>query len=303
MDLPNAAAALDPLLGELIFRPFQEGEHRTESVGSCSYRSLFDGPIDRGFLEGSQNYLCGIRRDVKKAPAGLVQAQTARDVADYMQTCGGKPSKIHIKEIKAEVRDSLNQAAQPKPSHSTLLADIGRGMALLDGSTAAHSPFIGKLALRQFYEEYDDVLEWFTWAGSNPDSQVATIWPEREATWKRDKEAITLKHGFNVNGSLLAGASLGMKMCRGRFSLVVGDLSCKLTLDLDGLKVSALEFPEEVLALSGDLESRTAARCEFIMGVESALAALVADYLERLQEGILPAEFLACLGEVEAAVA
>ena len=311
-DLPDLSHALDGLLGEIGFRALVEDEARLEAMGTCSWRSLLDGPVDRGYLDGDPDlYAVGLRRDTKRAPGQLVKAETARAVADYLQTCGGKPSKKLIREIGAEVRFELNQQANPKPTHGIAVVDVPRGLVLLDGPGGIHGWLISALRMRPLYEEAPPrFLEWLIWSGLHEDHPMghAHCWPLRQVVFRNaDGEGFSLQ-GESSEGLeevLEKAMANGQRVQSARFTLVAGEDTCSLTLNRAWLKVGSLEFPEDRGA-TGDLEARLLDRMDAIRGVERAIGDLVLEFLGLMEaRGLagLPAEFVALLPDSEVQVA
>jgi hypothetical protein len=304
-DLPDLPKALDYLLGEVSFRPISEGEHRLEALGSCSWRNLLDGPVDRGYLDGDPDlYGVGLRRDVKRAPGQLVKAEAARAVADYLQTCGGKPSKARIREIGAEVRMELNLQAKPKPAHGIAVVDVPRGLVLLDGPPGVHGWLAGALRLRPLYEAAPArFLEWLVWAGLHEDHPQghSHCWPVREAVFRNaggDGFALQGESSDGLQEVLEKALANHMALQSARFMLVLGDDAVSLTLNRAWLKVTALEFPDGC-GKTGPLETRLLERMGVIREVERALGDLVLEFLAHEKAGTLAPEFLALLSASE----
>lgn len=308
-DLPDLFRAMDDRFGAKGFSPLLDGNHDLERIGTCSWRNLLDGPVDRGLLDGDPDfYAVGLRRDVKRAPGQLVKAETARAVADYLQTCGGKPSKARIREIGKEVREDLHSQAKARPSHGIAVVNPGRGLVLVDGPSGVHSWLSALLNLRPLYEEAPArFLEWLIWSGLHEDHEQghAHCWPEQQVVFRDPEGAgytlqgVSAAHG--LENDLENALSSGAKVHSARFRLVLGDDTCSLTLNRAWLKVSSLEFPEDC-GKTGPLESRLLERMRVVEAVEAELGRLVVEYLGLVDRSALAPEFLAMLpdSEVEA---
>jgi hypothetical protein len=286
-DLPDLRKIIDEKMGEGILPLAGSDDNRTEAIGSCSFRNLLDGPIDRGLVDGDPDiWCCGVRKDVKKAPASLVRAETARAISDYMQTCGGAPSRKAIAKIKFEVRRSLDLASQPKPSAGILAANLESGFLLLDGPTGSQGWVAGRLTARSVYDAeagYSDFLQWLIWSGLNPDdSDQAMAWPVGDVTFL-DGEGDGAKYiGSNDLSGLLDAWKGKATIRKARFAFVVGDLVSEVELDAAALKVSGLVFPEEIAkAPTPSLEARLHARLKYLFTFETTLAGLAANWATR----------------------
>lgn len=297
---------LDDALGVGMFTPLQDGSATLERIGTCSWRSLLDGPIDRGYLDGDPDvYACGIRRDVRRAPSQLAKAETARAIADYYQTCGGKPDRKRVKEIGAEIRLGLAIAAHAQPSHGVMLANTHAGLVLLDGPTGGGSWILGGLDLKPLYVEAPDrFLEWLIWAGLNESvSGIAHVWPEHEVTFRdAEGDGSSLKGRFPLGDALKVAISRQQWVERCRFSLVLGDVTARLTLCRAEMKVAALEFPEDLCSGAGPLEPRLLARAHFVMRVEEELSRLVVEFAKHAEAEDFHPDFLALWAKEEVSV-
>ena len=287
-------SGLDDALGRGIFSPIQEGSATLEKVGTCSWRSLLDGPIDRGHLEGDPDLCaCGLRRDVKRAPAQLAKAETARAIDDYLKVCGGKPDKKRIRELGAEIRLQLAIAAPAQPSHGILLAHLGTGLVLIDGPTNGGSWAMQALGLSPLYKESPErFLEWLCWAGTHEDvSGLANVWPDHDVTFRdADGDGSSHKGSFNLPEALRAAIEKGQHVDRARFSIVVQDFTVSLVICRATMKIAGLEFPEGVGA-AGPLEARLLDRAAFLMLVEEELSRLVIDFAKHAEAGDFPKDF------------
>lgn len=292
---PNFRSGLDDALGRGMFTPIQDGSAILERLGTCSWRSLLDGPIDRGFLDGNLDlYACGLRRDVKRAPSQLAKAETARAIDDYMKTCGGKPDRKRVKEIGAEIRLELAKAAPAQPSHGVMLANTHAGLVLIDGPTGGGSWAMGALDLKPLYRESPErFLEWLIWAGLNEaESGVANVWPEHEVTFRDlEGDGASFKGRFPIADALAVAVGKGQWVDRARFSIVLEECVAQLTLCRAQMKVVNLEFPEELASARGPLEARLRGRAQFVMDVERELSRLVIEFGKRAEAEDFPDAF------------
>jgi len=295
-DAADFRSGIDETLGNKVFSPIQEGSATLERIGTCSWRSLLDGPVDRGYLDGDPDlYACGLRRDVKRAPAQLAKAETARAVDDYLKVCGGKPDRKRMKEIGAEVRLDLAMAAPAQPSHGILLTNVHSGLVLIDGPTGGGSWAMEHLGLTPLYRESPDrFLEWLCWSGTHEDeSGLANVWPEHEVTFRDvDGDGSSHKGRFNLESALKVAIEKGQWVDRARFSLVLEDFATQLTICRSSMKIVALSFPEGV-GFGGTLEARLRDRAQFVMTVEQELSRLVVDFAKHAENEDFPEEFKA----------
>lgn len=296
-DGPDFRKTLDEKLGDSVFTPIQDGSATLEKLGTCSYRSLLDGPVDRGYLDGDPDlYACGLRRDVKRAPSQLAKAETARAIDDYMKTCGGKPDRKRVKKIGAEIRLGLAMAAPAQPTHGVMLANVHAGLVLIDGPTGGGSWAMARLGLSPLYKKAPDrFLEWLVWSGLNEDaSGIANVWPEYEITFRdTDGDGSSRKGLFDLQSALKEALAKQQWVDRCRYSLVLEDYTTQFTLCRSQLKVAALSFPDELCVTSGPLETRLRGRAAFVMNVEKELSRLVVEFAKHAEAEDFPAEFLA----------
>lgn len=289
---------LDEIVQHHEFTGIPDGE--LDANGFCSYRNLLDASIDRGLLDGHTDlWLTGLRRDVKKAPAALVAAQTARELAD-MRTTNPNLSKQAEREVKAAVRLRLNLKAQPRPAHAAVLFNFETGMGYVDGIASAHewlskgldaqpTPYAESTIVNAQY------LAWCAWrAGHGVDTPVS---PSGDITFREPKDA-----GAAFDGQHNIDALLDYWMGEQRASIASLGLvfavehdeepyNVDVTLQAAGLKVCALEFPEQINEFPGTLDERLALRLGFLMSFERALADDYKAFAELAIDGKLPEEF------------
>lgn len=297
--LPKATTmqAVDKLVDSLAYSGIPVGD--LEANGFVSYRNLLDSPIDRGLLPDNHDlWLTGLRRDVKRAPAALVRAQVARTLADA-RTVTPNLSKQRIKEITAEVRADLHGQAQRRPAHAAVMVNLSTNVLYVDGIASAHPWLTEKMQAESLFTDPNvnaDYLAWCAWrAGAGVDTPCS---PTGDIAFLEPKDAGAQFDGAHNVDNLLSYwmgeqdatiASLGLVFAVDSD----GDShNTFVTLHANGLKVTGLEWPEEVLNEPGDLDSKMARRLKFVTEFELALAKDFKEFAELAVHDRLPDKFL-----------
>jgi hypothetical protein len=280
---------LPALVNTYAFTSISEDE--TEATGFCSWRNLLDGPIDSGFLEGTPNlWMTGLRKDVKRAPAALVTAETARAIADYMQlNPGNPPSKETIKTIGAGVRDKLNKKAQARPSHGAAMIDTDTGLLYFEGPASAAAwtmPKFGAIApLFADASANGRFLLWLAFLSTqnevdSPCSLNGSIaFATPGANGKLGKGVRATFDGTTTVTDLLERwviESKGRVMHLGTMWSVMMDggweVGIEAVLHANALKVTGLVFPEDILEAPGSVEERLALRMSCLTAFSKTVA-------------------------------
>lgn len=271
------------------FSPVPDDE--TESTGFCSWRNLLDSPIDSGFLEGSATmWMTGLRKDVKRAPAALVTAETARAIADYMQeNPGNPPSKPTIKTLGAAVRDKLNKKAQARPSHGAAMIDTDSGLLFFEGPASAAAwtlpkfsakePLFANMTLNQQFLLY---LAWLSTQDEvdSPCSLNGSIaFATPGANGKLGKGIRATFDGTATVNELLDKwviETKGRVTHLGTMWTVTmeggWEVGVEATLHAAALKVTGLTFPDDILESPGSVEDRLALRMSCITAFTKTVA-------------------------------
>lgn len=297
-----AIGDLDKWLGAHAFTPL--GPDDTDRIGACSWRNLLDGPVDRGWLPDQTMWLCGIRRDVRRAPAALVRARTAQALGDAMKA-GILSSKAKAK-LKEEIRKELDLEQKPRPSQAAMVVIPDRGLILVDSMASAvvgHLEFLLSCGCPLFYADhalYSEFLAWLVWDGSR-DSESERPWCPGDITFCNKLDSAAYEGADIAEVLPLHLGEMDVTQVRFTWNLD-GHKPFQVTLQAVGLKVNGLEFPEDVLdELKGifDLEAKADIRLRFVDDFESDLARRLVGFLEAKAKGELPAEFLALTGGAE----
>lgn len=280
------------------FSPLELGGHRLWTWGACSWRSLLDGPIDSGLVNGDPEiWACGIRADSKKAPATLVQAEQARAVADYLSCCGGKIDRKRIREIKAETKAALDAAAPAVPKAGVLAVLLSPGVAILDAPGSALAEIMTKLQADHL--EYPPrFLDWLVWSGLRRDEEgLGALWPSGAAAMEGIQDArSTVEHHVDVGPFVSAHWGAGYRVTRARFVIVQDGQECSFTLQENG-RVAGLEFPEAIRTGGTDgTEGKLHRRLLWVAGVERLLVGLAADWGRLIASERIPGPFLEQVG-------
>lgn len=297
--LPNNTplSRVDELVDAWPFRDLTGDD--LEGNGFVSYRNLLDASIDRGLLEGHVDlWLTGLRRDVKKAPAALVRAQVARELADA-RTVNPNLGKSAIKEITADVRLSLNKKAQPRPAHGAVLANLSTGLLYVDGIASAHDWMAKRLDLTPVYVDGSvnaDYLAWCAWrAGHDVDTPCT---PTGDIAFLEPRDAGAQFDGIHNVNELLDYWMGQQQATIANLGLIYAVDDCgdahnvSVTLQAAGLKVCGLEWPEEVVNEAGSLDEKLARRLSFVMQFEKTLAEDFMQFAQLAVANKLPEKFL-----------
>ena len=272
---------LDEAVKFRAFEPLGGPEDEvTERMGTCGWRNLLDGPIDHGWLPSQRAWIMGLRRDVKKAPAALLQAELARAFSDAAQAHGGGLGKEAKKNITATTKARLDRAANPKPKHALMAFLASPAIVLWDGPSAG-ADWVSEILqpLEPFYrgENYDKFLAWLV---DHADDDSVTYALSGDATL-RDAEG----HGADLVGvtdflaKYLELAHAGYTPRKLGLVLALGNENADLTLSSTGLKVQGLKFPEKN-AVPNTPDEILEARIAWVAQVETELAALVTSWLK-----------------------
>lgn len=290
--------SIDKLVEALKFNGIPVEE--LEANGFVSYRNLLDAPVDRGLLPDHHDlWITGLRRDVKRAPAALVRAQTARELSDA-RTVTPNLSKLRVKEITAAVRADLHGQAQRRPSHAAVLVNLSTGILYVDGIASAHTWLAERLNAESLFTDPNvnaDYLAWCAWrAGAGVDTPCS---PTGDIAFLEPKDAGAQFDGSHNVDALLSYwmgeqdasiASLGLVFA---VEDAEGDMhNVFVTLHANGLKVTGLEWPEEILNEPGDLDSKLARRLKFVTDFESALLDDIKEFADLAVQNKLPEKFL-----------
>lgn len=275
-----------------------------EANGFCSYRNLLDASIDRGLVEGHPDlWLTGLRRDVKKAPAALVRAQTARAIADARQVSPNL-SKAAQKEIGQKVRFELNLKAQARPAHAAVLINLSTRIGYIDGIASAHEWVQQSLeagpAIYGDTQLNGQYLAWCAWrAGHGVDTIVS---PSGDITFREPKDA-----GASFDGQHNIDALLDYWI--GEQKATVASVALTWAVEFDGetenvdvtlqsaaLKVVGMVFPEFIQEMPGTVDEKMSARLGFIDAFERTLAKDYMGFAGLAVDKKLPPEFAALVG-------
>jgi hypothetical protein len=290
------------------FADVQDGA--TQAFGFCSWRNLLDSPIDSGLLGTSPMWLAGLRKDTKKAPSALVQAEVARACADARTVNPTGFGPVQAKALKIEITDKLNKKAQARPAHAGMAVDTSRGLAYVDGLASSHSDVASWLDLGvSIYSDSNlnaRYLAWCAWRASNgvdtpcsPLGDIAFREPrDAGATYDNNSDLDgLLEHWLKDQGAKVCSVRLcwGVSYVNESYALET-NFNVDLTLQSAGLKVCGLEFPEEIQKLKGDIEIKMEIKLDFVRAFEEALAKDFADFAEAILGNTLPTEFVELVG-------